>query len=88
MPQTKEMIDLGFSLHQKGKLDEAESAYEEALKLDNRNAEVYNLIGVLKLQQGDIVSAIDSAEKAISISPEKYFFETLFQAYIRNKDYQ
>ena len=88
MPQTKEMIDLGFSLHQKGKLDEAESAYEEALKLDNRNAEVYNLIGVLKLQQGDIVSAIDSAEKAISISPENYFFETLFQAYIRNKDYQ
>lgn len=88
MPEIKDIIDVGFSLHQNGKLEEAENAYFEALKMDNKNSEVYNLIGVLKLQQGDINSAIEYIEKAISISPEVYFYETLFQAYIRNNDFE
>ena len=87
MPEVSEIINLGFSLHQNGKLDDAMNAYEEALRMDNENAEVYNLLGVLKLQQGEIDSAIEYVEKAISIAPESYFFETLFQAYIRNSDY-
>ena len=87
MPEVSEIINLGFSLHQDGKLDDAMNAYVEALKMDDRNAEVYNLLGVLKLQQGDIDSAVEYVEKAISISPESYFFETLFQAYIRSGEY-
>ena len=88
MPTTKEMIDIGFSLHQAGKYDEAEDAYYEALKQDSQNAEVYNLIGVLKLQKGEIDSAINHVEKAIDMSPQAYFYETLLQAYIRKEDYQ
>ena len=87
MPEVSEIINLGFSLHQDGKLDDAMNAYVEALKMDDRSAEVYNLLGVLKLQQGDIDSAVEYVEKAISISPESYFFETLFQAYIRSGEY-
>lgn len=88
MPSISEVINIGFSLHQQGDLEEAENAYFEALDLDKNNAEVYNLIGVLKLQKGEVESAIDYAQKAISISKEGYFFETLFQAYIRNSDYK
>ncbi|MBR6126302.1 tetratricopeptide repeat protein [bacterium] len=88
MPEVSDIINIGFSFHQNGKLDDAMNAYEEALRMDDKNAEVYNLLGVLKLQQGDIDSAIEYVEKAISISPESYFFETLFQAYIRKGDYE
>lgn len=88
MTSTKEIIDLGFSFHQKGLLDAAENAYSEALKQDEKNAEVYNLIGVLKLQKGDVDSATEYITKAIDIAPAEYFYETLFQAYIRQENYQ
>lgn len=88
MPEVSEFLNVGFSLHQEGKLEDAESAYYEALKLDNNNAEVYNLIGVLKLQKGEINYAIEYIEKAISISKEAYFYESLFQAYIMKNNYE
>ena len=88
MPKAQEIINIGFDLHQKGKLEEAENAYNEALKIDDKNAEVYNLIGVIKLQQGEVGQAIEYVEKAIDMSPQSYFYETLFQAYIRNKDFE
>ncbi len=77
------LINIGFSLHEDGKLEEAEYAYQEALQQDNENAELYNLLGVLKLQQNDVISAINWIEKAVERSPESYFYETLFQAYVR-----
>ena len=83
MPTIEEIINIGFSNHQIGRFEEAEHAYKEALKLDCENAEVCNLIGDLKLQQNDPDSAIDWVEKAINLAPCEYFYETLFQAYIR-----
>lgn len=77
------LINIGFSLHEAGKFEEAEDAYQEALVLDNENAEIYNLLGVLKLQQQDVISAINWIEKAVERKPEAYFYETLFQAYVR-----
>lgn len=88
MPTINEFINIGFKNHQDGHLDDAENAYFEALKLDCENAEVCNLMGVLKLQQGEIEAAIDWIKKAISIKPCEYFYETLFQAYIRAEKYQ
>jgi len=83
MPTVEDIINIGFNNHQGGKLEEAEYAYQEALKLDCENAEVCNLMGVLKLQQNDVDSAIDWVEKAINRKSCEYFYETLFQAYIR-----
>lgn len=83
MPTINDIINIGFNNHQGGKLEEAELAYNEALKLDCENAEVCNLMGVLKLQQNLVDSAIDWVEKAINIKQCEYFYETLFQAYIR-----
>ena len=88
MPEVSDIINVGFSLHQEGKLDDAENAYNEALKADSDNAEVMNLIGILKLQKGEIDAAIEYIESAVQKRPESYFFETLFQAYIRKNDYE
>lgn len=88
MSAVSEMINIGFALHQEGNLDEAESKYNEVLKIDAQNAEVYNLMGVLKLQQANVDSAIEWVEKAIAISPNAYFYETLFQTYIRGGFYE
>lgn len=88
MLELKDIINIGFNQHQSGELDAAENTYLEALKLDGENAEVCNLMGVLKLQQEDIDSAVQWIEKAVSINPNAYFYETLFQAYIRAGRYK
>ena len=87
MPTVTEIINIGFDNHQSGKFAEAESAYQEALSIDKENAEACNLMGVLKLQQNNINEAVNWVEKAVSIKPCEYFYETLFQAYIRRGFY-
>ena len=82
------LIKAGFERHQNEELEDAENLYKEALKLDYNNAEAYNLMGVLKLQKSEPELAVDYILKAISIEPADYFYETLFQAYIRCGDYQ
>ena len=47
MSTIEELINEGFSLHQEGKLEEAEASYHQALESDSKNAEIYNLLGVL-----------------------------------------
>lgn len=88
MPTVEEFINIGFSNHRDGMLDKAECAYQEALKLDCKNAEVCNLLGVLKLQQDNVDEAIIWVKKAVDQNPCEYFFETLFQAYIRKGCYE
>ena len=82
------LIKAGFKRHQNEELDEAENLYKEALKLDINNAEAYNLMGVLKLQKAEPELAVEYILKAISIEPTEYFYQTLFQAYIRCGDYK
>ena len=83
MPALEDIISIGFSNHQGGRLELAECAYQEVLKQDSANPEVCNLMGVLKLQQNCVDEAIEWIEKAISIKPCEYFYETYFQACIR-----
>ena len=87
MANVEELINIGFNLHQEGKLDDAENTYKEILDMDCENAEVYNLLGVLNLQKGNINDAIQYVEKAVEKSPQSYFYETLFQAYIRKGEF-
>lgn len=85
---SSKLINVGFSLHKQGKLEDAENAYKEALEADSENAEIYNLLGVLKLQQNDVISALYWAEKAVEMLDNEYFYENLFQVYIRAKLYK
>lgn len=88
MSKIDELINIGFSNHQEGKLEDAEIAYREALSLDSENADLCNLMGVLKLQQAETTSAIELIEKAYSLKPCEYYLESLFQAYIRSENFQ
>ena len=88
MPTVNDIISIGFSLHQDGKLDEAENAYQEALKLGSENAEIFNLMGVLKLQQNNVPAALEWVHRAIRIHPCEYFYETYFQTCIRGGLYK
>ena len=83
-----ELINQGFKYHQDGLLDDAESIYMEALNLDKNNAQLYNLIGVLRFQKLDVDSAVGYIQKAISISKSEYYYESLFQVLIRKEDYE
>ncbi|MCQ2738643.1 MAG: tetratricopeptide repeat protein [bacterium] len=84
MPTLNDIINEGFGYHQSGRLEEAENLYQEALKENPDNAELCNLMGVLKLQQNKTFEAVEWAEKAVLLAPCEYYYETLFQVYIRN----
>ena len=86
--QVENLLQAGFEHHQKNELDDAENLYNEALSIDKENSELYNLLGVLNLQKNNPDTAIDFILKAISLKPDAYFYETLFQAYIRKNDYK
>lgn len=43
------MLNTAFKLHSQGKLDEAEKIYREILDKEPENAQVYNLLGLIKL---------------------------------------
>ena len=40
--EVEKLINIGFTYHQDGCLDEAENAYQEVLTIDGKNAEVFN----------------------------------------------
>lgn len=83
----QELKNKGFSFHQNGCFDEAEKYYTEALKLNPQNAEIHNLIGLLKLQQNEIEKAVEWIEKAIYLEKNPYFYETLFQGLAIQENY-
>ena len=61
--EVEKLINIGFTYHQDGCLDEAENAYQEVLTIDGKNAEVFNLLGVLKLQQNDLNRLLQEKKK-------------------------
>ena len=58
-----------FSLHQMGRLGEAQAIYEEVLALQPRHFDSLHLLGLIAFQAGDPQKAVALIEKAISIYP-------------------
>lgn len=56
------MFNTAFNLHSQGKLEEAEKIYKEILTNEPRNAQVLNLLGLVKISQNNL----DEAEKLIT----------------------
>ncbi len=62
--------DLGLVLRQLGRLDEAEAAYREALKLEPRHADARNNLGFLLANTGRPEEARQEYERALALDPD------------------
>lgn len=82
------MFNTAFNLHSQGKLDEAEKIYLEILKTEPQNAQVLNLLGLIKISQGKLDFAEKFILKALSIKKDAYFYENLARVYEFKKDYK
>lgn len=85
--QIKDQINTALQLHQSGKLADAELLYAEILKVAPENADVLNLLGLLKIQTKQYDEAISFVTKATQIRPCAYYFESLGRAYFENEDF-
>ncbi len=83
----KEKFNKAFKLHSKGELDQAETIYKEILEETPDNAEVLNLLGILKIAKNELVIAEKYITKALSIKKDAYFYENLAKVYEAKKDF-
>ena len=61
--------------HQAGRLDEARAIYEEILRLDERNANALNLLGMVHHQQGRHDHAAELIARAVHAAPRVAGFQ-------------
>ncbi|MCD8377344.1 MAG: tetratricopeptide repeat protein [Candidatus Gastranaerophilales bacterium] len=83
-----EKFQQAFTLHKENKLDEAECLYTEILEEEPENAEVWNLLGMINLRKFNLGKAEKFINKAISITPSVYFYESLAKVYLEMEDAQ
>ena len=67
------VLERAFSLHQRGRLREAEAAYHQLLRHSPKNAGVLHLLGLLTVQKGQTARGIDLIRHAIDIDPKRFF---------------
>lgn len=77
-----------FNLHSQGKIKDAEKIYKEILEQNPDNAEVLNLLGIIKIKENLFNEAVDLIKKALSIVENSYFYENLAKAYEGTKNYK
>ncbi|MEZ0225685.1 MAG: tetratricopeptide repeat protein [Alphaproteobacteria bacterium] len=63
-------IQSAVSLHQQGRLDEAEQAYRDILRQNPNNFDASHLLGAIFLQKGDAAGAIVQIGLALQIKPK------------------
>jgi tetratricopeptide (TPR) repeat protein len=80
---------LGFAYHELGKLDEAETAYYEALTLDSKNMEIRHRLGKLYLERQRVEEARDIFIDIIEEDPTSAgAHANLGTAYLTMGDYE
>ncbi len=82
MAQQSEKFNEAFNLHQQGKLTSARDIYLDILKNEPKNAEVWDLLGVLYYQANDYMESELCIKKAIEINPRIYYIENLARLYL------
>lgn len=80
-------IETALKLHQSGNLSEAEEIYSQLISEMPDNADIHNLYGVLKMQQGKLDESLELLKKAIKLSPDPIYFENLGLVYFIKQDY-
>ena len=66
------VLERAFTLHQRGRLREAEAAYQQLLRQSPKNAGVLHLLGLLTVQKGQLVRGVDLIRHAIDIDPKRF----------------
>ncbi|MEN8134133.1 MAG: tetratricopeptide repeat protein [Thermodesulfobacteriota bacterium] len=72
--QTSSLFEQGFAHYQAGRLKEAEDCCRAALASGQHHPDALHLLGMICQQTGDDLNAIIFIKKAISITPEKFFY--------------
>ena len=68
--EDKETISiLGYIFYKLKDYEEAKEHYKKVLDLDNKNANAYNALGVIHIEEGAIEEGINCCEKALKINP-------------------
>lgn len=62
-------INLGVTLHEQGRTEEAISAYQHALKINSNYAEAYSNLGNSLKEQRQFTEAVAAYERALEIKP-------------------
>ncbi len=70
LSQLNEKMVLAVTLHQAGRLAEAEAAYNEILALDPNNYMAHNNLGLMALDLGQQEIAEERLRKAVTINPQ------------------
>ena len=84
----KPCVTLGWLHLQLGDRNQAKSYLQEAIKRDATLVSAYRGLADIYLQEEDAQSAIHYARKVVELAPTAARFDTLAQAYFKNKQYE
>jgi lipopolysaccharide biosynthesis regulator YciM len=65
--------EIGLQAIKEGRLDEAARRFEAAIDADNSIVTPFIHLGQVRLQQGDLLSAISTWERAIDVAPDRAY---------------
>ena len=71
---TESRLQEGISLHQEGKLDQAELIYQQILQVSPKDAEALHLLGTIAYQVEKYDLAINLISQSIEITPDQSSF--------------
>ncbi|MBF0452304.1 MAG: tetratricopeptide repeat protein [Candidatus Magnetomorum sp.] len=81
--QTNDFFQKGLAAHQKGDWVLAESYYKKIIQIDPKHSDALHLMGVISSGQGHNKKAVEYIKKAIQISPNRIYFNSLGVIYLR-----
>ena len=87
MTQQSENFQKAFKFHKEGKLTNARDLYMEILQAEPKNAEVWDLLGLLYYQVKELFDAEMCIKKAIEIEPNLYYIENLALVYMQKGEF-
>ncbi len=69
MSNIEELLSKGKQLLEEDKLENALEIFEQALKLDTKNPDLWNLKGIALRSLGRYIEAVECYEKSLEIDP-------------------
>ena len=70
-----ELIQLGLTYHQSGRIEAAKNIYNQILDEFPRHPDALHLRGLIALQEGDARSAVSYIQEAVQAQPKNWAFK-------------